>query len=73
MKTNAPHAPCNNGNVIPTIKLHVHDERLPKAIAAGRGELSNNSKKTVFYYFQIFEKMFIVPEPIKYGIGPKPN
>lgn len=40
---NAPHDDCTLGNDIATIKSHVHDDKLPSAIAAGRGELSNNS------------------------------
>lgn len=45
-KTNAPQAFCKLGNAIPIMKLHDQEDKLPKAIAAGRGALSNNSENS---------------------------
>lgn len=41
--TEAPIAFCRVGNVMPTIKLQLHDAKLPNDIAADRGATSNNS------------------------------
>lgn len=41
--TEGPIAFCRVGNVIPTIKLQLHEDKLPKDIAAERGATSNNS------------------------------
>ena len=42
--TEAPIAFWRVGNVIPTIKLQLHDDKLPNDIAADRGATSNNSE-----------------------------
>lgn len=42
-KTKAPQAFCSDGNDMPMMKLHVHDDRLPSDMAAGRGALSKSS------------------------------
>lgn len=46
INTNAPHACCKLGNAMPMRKLHVHDDKLPSAIAAGLGPLSKSSEKS---------------------------
>lgn len=42
-KTKAPQALCKLGKAMPTMKLQVHDDRLPMDMATGRGATSNNS------------------------------
>lgn len=43
-KENEPHIFCKVGNDMPTMKLQLHEDTLPKAMATGLGATSNNSE-----------------------------
>lgn len=67
----------NVGNVIPTMKLNVHDDKLPNAIATGRGPTSKSSEKknNLVSFDREFkhEVKLYSPAAMKYGMGPSPN
>lgn len=77
-KTKAPHLLLSIGKNCPTKKLQVQDERLPKAMATGRGPTSKSSERFFFvgYFKRAEEKRrekCYLPAAMKNGIGPSPS